>query len=264
MKFLYEYRTPDNALHNGEIRASDRDAAYSALKSRGIRPSRLCDAPGLMNRIFGRGKRWIAIVFLATVCVLLAVIIGRLKGDKDLVVVDELFDSAMRRQIIGDPAIIDRGIRTGWADVFDLEGDRFLASFAVPGVEAAVKSTSEDAIRECLIMDDVRGSGGIEHRQIVSIVNGMKQELREYLSAGGNIKSYGRRLVRRQEAEIGYYRGVVKEIEAAADQGASLKDIEQIVDMRNVQLRGMGIRTVIFDELIRGLNMDVDSHESGQ
>ena len=42
-----------------------------------------------------------------------------------------------RRYPIGDAAIIEKGILTGWSDVFEHEGDRFLASFAVPGVKAA-------------------------------------------------------------------------------------------------------------------------------
>ena len=41
-----------------------------------------------------------------------------------------------RRQVIGDVAVIEKGIRTGWADAFEREGDRFFASFAIPGAEA--------------------------------------------------------------------------------------------------------------------------------
>ena len=59
-------------------------------------------------------------------------------------------DDTTRRQIIGDTAIIEKGIRTGWADVFDLEGERFLASFAIPGVPAGQRSTTVDEIRKAL------------------------------------------------------------------------------------------------------------------
>ena len=37
MRFVYEYRTSGNEPRQGEIRAADRDAAFAALKARGIR-----------------------------------------------------------------------------------------------------------------------------------------------------------------------------------------------------------------------------------
>jgi hypothetical protein len=33
-----------------------------------------------------------------------------------------------RRQVIGDAFLIEKGLRTGWSDVFAHEGERFLAS----------------------------------------------------------------------------------------------------------------------------------------
>ena len=65
MKFVYEYRTSDNALHHGSVAAADRDAAFAALKARGVRPARLVEAPGFLNKLFGKGKRWIAIAVLS-------------------------------------------------------------------------------------------------------------------------------------------------------------------------------------------------------
>ena len=71
MKFLYEYRTSDNAKHSGTICAGSRDAAYAAIKALGVRPSRVVEAPGFFNKLFGKGKRWIAISLLAAVAVVL-------------------------------------------------------------------------------------------------------------------------------------------------------------------------------------------------
>ena len=65
MKFNYEYRTSDNKLHNGVVRAANRDDAFAVLKSRGIRPIRVIDSPGFFNKLLGKGKRWTAIVLLA-------------------------------------------------------------------------------------------------------------------------------------------------------------------------------------------------------
>ena len=74
MKFLSEYRTPDNVKHSGTICAADKEAAYAALKRQGIKPCRFAEAPGVFNKLFGKGKRWIAIGVLGVGCLLLGVI----------------------------------------------------------------------------------------------------------------------------------------------------------------------------------------------
>lgn len=72
MKFLYEYRTRENELKEGAIDAPNREAAFAALKAQGIRPARLYDAPGLLNKLLGKGKRWTAIAVLSVVCAVLS------------------------------------------------------------------------------------------------------------------------------------------------------------------------------------------------
>ena len=150
MKFIYEYRTPDNARHSGVVHAADTEAAYAALKKQGIKPSRLSEAPGLFNKLFGKGKCWMAIGFLAVVAVVLALGRARTLPSPPLTSVDAVLDSTTRRQPIGDAAVIDEGIRTGWSEVFDLEGERFLASFAIPGTHPSVRVTTEDALEKAL------------------------------------------------------------------------------------------------------------------
>lgn len=70
MKFVYEYRTSDNIRHEATVSASNRDVAFAVLKERGIRPSRLEEAPGFFNRLLGKGKRWLAIVVLFVLLVI--------------------------------------------------------------------------------------------------------------------------------------------------------------------------------------------------
>lgn len=70
MKFLYEYRTSDNAKHSGTISAASRDAAYAAIKVLGVRPSRVVEAPGFFNKLFGKGKRWLAIAALGVLVII--------------------------------------------------------------------------------------------------------------------------------------------------------------------------------------------------
>lgn len=242
MKFLYEYRTPDNAKHNGVICASDREAAYAALKQKGIKPSRFAEAPGFFNKLFGKGKRWIAIGALGILCAVLAVIIRSTPKYAEI-------DSTARRHPIGDAEVIDRGIRTGWASVFPEEGERFLASFAVPGTPAGLRSTTEEEVKAALSRKiEVSADDSIEARQIKSMVEGMKRELREFLADGGTVKQYGRRLVQRQEAEIGYYHRAKAAVDAAVKDGKSDAAIAELLDKHNASLRRMGIRPVILPQ----------------
>lgn len=256
MKFLYEYRTPDNAKHSGVVCASDRDAAYAELKARGVKPSRLVEAPGFFNKLFGKGKRWIAISVLGALCLALGAV-AYTQGTRRTAqgMTDAIFDSQLRRQVIGDAAIIDEGIRTGWASVFASEGERFLASFAIPGVPAAIRSTTEEEVRKALDpahrAQDAKlqaPSTRLEERQIRAMVEGMKAELREFLSDGGTIKLYGKRLVSRQEEEISYYQRAKNELENAVRAGSDEVELSRILERHNSALRKMGIRLLVMPE----------------
>ena len=254
MKFLYEYRTPDNAKHNGVIRASDREAAYAALKKQGIKPSRFSEAPGLFNKLFGKGKRWIAISVLGALCLVLgavAMIFHKENAalNSSLLTLNSTLDTRTRRQPIGDAAVIERGIRDGWAEVFELEGERFLASFAVPGVPAGLRSTTEDEVNAALARKvEATAEDTIEARQIKAMVEGMKQELREFIAAGGSVRQYGRRLVQRQEEEIGYYHRAKTEVERAAKNKSGDASVVELLDKHNASLRRMGIKLLVMPE----------------
>ena len=98
MKFNYEYRTSDNKLHGGVVSAASREDAFSMLKARGINPARVTEAPGFFNKLFGKGKRWIAICVLAAalVAALVALVIRR-SSTETLQNYDELDPSVIKR-----------------------------------------------------------------------------------------------------------------------------------------------------------------------
>lgn len=247
MKFLYEYRTSDNERHNGVIRAASRDAAFAALKGQGVHPSRLVDAPGFANQLFGKGKRWIAIGVLAALsCVSVFVIRNLSRQVRNTAVI---FDDMTRRQILGDAAIIEKGVRTGWADVFEAEGDRFFASFAIPGMKAAVGTTNEDELQKVLCQTiGPAEKDGLEVRQIKAMVEGMKNEALAFVAAGGSLRQYGKRLVDRQEAELAIYNRAKSELDTLAKSGMNRQELEELWERRNDELRTMGIRLISMPE----------------
>lgn len=250
MKFQFEYRTSDNVRHTDVIVASDREAAFAALKAKGIRPGHLEEAPGFFNKLFGKGKRWLTISLLGVLCLVLGVETYQSRRSQiPQSLIPLSLDATMRRQILGDSAIIEKGIKTGWEEVFAEDGERFLASFAIPGVPAGLRNTTEDEVRAALERKvEPTDADTIEARQIKAIVEGMKSELRRFLSRKGTIVEYGQRLVARQEEEIGYYNRAKTEVDQARARGRSQKEVDALWTSWNDRLRQMGIRLVPLGE----------------
>jgi len=155
-----------------------------------------------------------------------------------------LINDTTRRQLIGDVAVIEKGILTGWSDVFSEEGDRFFASFAIPGVKAGQRNSTVDELNAALSRTiGVKESDGIEARQIKAMVEGMKREARAYVAAGGTLVEYGRRLTERQDAEIAIYERTKAEVENAK----KTMDEQSLIafwEKRNDQLRNLGIKLI--------------------
>ena len=255
MKFRYGYRTKDNEKIEGVISATSREDVYAQLRREGRKPYMVEPLPGLLNRLSGISKRWLAIAVLAGVCVALAIAVGRVVlNAPQPSSLDAALDAPTRRQPIGDVAIIDKGVREGWADVFALEGDRFLASFAVPGTPPAIRSTTEEKVREALDHEPSKHPNlpniqtSIEARQILAMVAGMKQELREFIADGGTIKQYGRRLVQRQEAELGYYHRAKAELDRAIGEKRTQNEINALAEKHNAALRKIGVKLLVLPE----------------
>lgn len=242
MRFRYQYNTRENERREGEIDAASRDDAYRILKQDGIRPSRVELAPGLWNRLRSVGRRWLAIWGLVALVVALSAMLVMEEDEANL------FGDTTRRQVLGDMAIIEREIRDGWKDVFEGEGERFLASFAIPGVKAGQRNTTVDEIEQALART-VRhtDADGIEARQIKAMVEGMKQELRAYLKAGGTIVEYGRRLTERQDAELAIRERIKTELEGARTR-LSEEDYSALWEQRNDELRNLGIKLIPLPE----------------
>ena len=238
MKFDYEYRTSENELRFGFINASDREAAFAALRSIGIRPARLKESPGFFNLLFGKGKRWIAIGALLLIVIGLFVFAMR-TNHKVSVVLQEVADQAMfaeRSQIYGDPTLLKHEFDSDWSDVFTNGFDRLLAAYGIPGRTVVRDDTSSimtDAARSLKEYSTVGVSDFDEIAKMKRIVNGMKREANAYLAAGGTVASYIRRLEKRQRDEVMYLARIRTELQGTDD--------ISVWRERNSSLRSMGL-----------------------
>ena len=249
MKYTYAYKTSDGTRHEGSMKAASRDDVFAELRKQGIKAIKVVAANGSKanGEIHGVRKRVVAVLvaFVALGVGIVAYFSGtRSNGDLGDSTATAFATGQDRRQVIGDAAIIEKGIRNGWSDVFALEGERFLASFAIPGVKAGQRNTSEKEFaaaleNKCVVAD----SDSLEARQIKAMVEGMKNEARRYLAAGGSIVEYGKRLTERQDAEIAVYNRVKTDIEKAR---ATMPESAFMTywEKRNDELRNLGIKTV--------------------
>ena len=75
------------------------------------------------------------------------------------------------------------------------------------------------------------------------MVEGMKNEARRYIAAGGTIVEYGKDLTERQDVEISVYNRVKADLDKARK---AMKDEEFMAywEKRNDELRNLGIKTV--------------------
>lgn len=239
MKFEYEYRTSDNVRHRGVVAAFNRDAAFRELKSQGIRPALLVEAPGFFNKLLGKGKRWMAITLLGALSIYLLVL--SLSQKEALKVSGEILPSP-RHQIYGDPALLESWIRSDYATVFDKDGDRLLARFARPALD--VEPIDHDALQlaaeqlmEVVSTGVAENSGDVrEVKELKSIVLWMKGELAEYLNAGETADSYVVQLMARQRKEKQIFENVRMQLDGVLD--------DLVWDEKNAALRSMGLPTI--------------------
>ena len=251
MKYTYAYKTPDGMRHEASIEAPSRDAAFAALREQGIRPIKVVAADGSKanGAPVGVRRRVVAVSILVAVLAAVGATASFLRIVRPASEIESFQADQTRRYPIGDAAIIEKGILTGWSDVFEHEGDRFLASFAVPGVKAGQRNTTVEEIESALGRKiEPTPDDGIEARQIKAMVAGMKQEARAYIAAGGSVVNYGRRLTERQDAEIAAYERTKADLERAKET-MSGNALINYWESQNDKLRNLGIRPLTLESL---------------
>ncbi len=250
MKFVYQYRTSANEVKRGEIAAVDREAAFQTLKSQGIKPAKLEESPGLFNKLFGKGKRWIAIValagaFVAAVCVIL------MMNDEMTYAFEE------RAQLFGDPFVLKKIAADGWRSTFPDEGDAWFARHAIPGVECGCSKETVAALREGKADQILNDKPVAIHRGDVDelakmkrMVNCMKREYAAYIAAGGSEAQYRIECETRLSVEKQIYERVKSELKALENRitQENREETEKSWDEKNALLRSMGLMTVPMPE----------------
>lgn len=248
MKYTYAYRDSEGVRHEAAIDAESRDAAFALLRSEGIRPIKVVAADGSKENgaIYGVRKRVVAAV--AVLAAVAAIVATSLYNRAERPVAPSFTAEQTRRQVIGDTAVVEKGIATGWADVFPEEGERFFASFAIPGVKAGQRNTTVEELEAALARTVAPAADdGMEARQIKAMVDGMKAEARAYIAAGGTIIEYGKRLTERQDAEIAIYDRTKAELEKARDT-LTREAYLALWEEKNDQLRNLGIKLVPLED----------------
>lgn len=246
MNYTYAYKTSDGIRHEDSMNASSREEVFERLRKQGIKAIKVVAADGSKANGEVRGVRKRVVVALVALAAVGVGMIAYIGGERTGAATAPSFQTMeTRRQVIGDVAVIEKGIRTGWSEVFEHEGDRFFASFAIPGVAAGQRNTSEAEIQRVLDKKvEPQSTDSIEVQQIKAMVEGLKKEARQYLSKGGSIVDYGKRLVERQEAEIAIYNRIKNEVEKVRKE-MKADEFENYLDERNAELRNLGIKPIV-------------------
>ncbi len=190
MKYRYLYQTKENENKEGWINAKSRENAYAELRKIGIRPYRLIGDDPVNWKPYAAGA---AIVLLATA---LAAVLLAWREDRR---------PHPRAQLVGDRAVIDAGVYSGWTNVLSSVLDRRLALYAQPGRYVdSLKPTEEECAAFAVELDEPVGyvaGEPPEHRMLKNIVAKMREDMRSYLADGGDVEGYFDFLDERQSQE---------------------------------------------------------------
>ena len=252
MKFGYSYKTSDGVRHENVYHASSKEEVFSALRKNGVRPIKVWKIESKFSFL---RKILIVVLFMAATAILAAILINRVPSFNSLAITANQEED--RSQIYGDPVIIQQCESLQWSNVFEDEGERFLARFSQPGHPVrmrgnAWKSPVTQALKNRPGFIEITKSDSPEIAKIKRMVNGMKSELSQYLRDGGTVEQYIDEVLERQSIE----EKIVVNFKAEFDRlekEATRENYDETVkkwNAKNLLLRQMGLRTVLIPESI--------------
>lgn len=253
MKYTYVFRDSHGVRHEASIAAESREEVFAALRRRGIRPIKVVAADGSKANGEVRGVRWRVEAALVVLAALSACLVAYLGGERTgAATAASSVATAPRHQIYGDPATVSAFERGEFGTALPRDGDRLLAVFAQPGKLMCAKGADPrilDSASAILFEDYAKSTLAPEYdiaflsgdsrevQELKQIVNGMREEMREYLSNGmGTPRSYWRRLNERTAQEIQIYERTRRELEQETS--------EVVWELKNDALRRLGLRTI--------------------
>ena len=257
MKFTYAYKTSDGVRHEDSMNASSREEVFSALRAKGIKAIKVVAADGSKANGEVRGLRKRAVAALVALAAAVAGVVAYIGGERTGAaeradMAEPSPNASPRHQIYGDPAVMEAFERGDFGDALPRDGDRLLAVFAQPGRYMCAKGASTRylapmaatnfenyASHELAVEKDIEiaEADSREVRELKQIVNGMREEMREYLANGnGTPRSYWRRLNERTTSEIQIYERTRCELESEKS--------PEVWDEKNAALRRLGLRTI--------------------
>ena len=249
MKFTYAYKTSDGVRQEDSMNASSREEVFETLRAKGIKAIKVVAADGSKANGEVRGVRKRVAATVAVAVALAAGTVAYLAGERQNAPQGDVGGNpatqSPRHQIYGDPAIVSRFDNGDFTGVLDGEGDRLLAAFAQPGKICGGASrmpspsfdayAANDLAEECdlaISADEPR-----EAQELKQIVNGMREEMREYLANGnGTPRSYWRRLNERSLSEMQIYERIARELKSETSHA--------VWEEKNEALRRLGLRTI--------------------
>ena len=263
MKFGYSYKTSDGIRHESVYHAPAKEDVFAALREKGIRPIKVWEiAPK-----HPRARRFLIgsaiLVAVVVVAILTVRIVSNTPALADLVGLSPRGSrpqSEDRSQIYGDPGILQTCELKEWSNVFEDEGERFLARFAQPGIPVRLAGNAwrkivADALKAKPDLVPVSASDGAEIAKMKRMVNGMKRELAQYVQDGGTVEEYIVEVLQRQSIEEKIVINFKAEFEKL-ERDANAKNRDEIIskwNAKNVLLRQMGLRTVLIPERLEGM-----------
>lgn len=253
MKFIYAYKTSDGVRHEDSMNASSREEVFTVLRAKGIKAIKVYAADGSKANGEVRGLRKRAVAGLVALAAVVAGVVAYFGGERTGAATAANSEaSAPRHQIYGDPAVVSAFEHGDFAAVLPRDGDQMLAIFAQPGKLMCARGANprriddnSHAAFEAYAKSDLAVENDIainsadsrEITELKQIVNGMREEMREYLANGnGTPRSFWRRLNERTAQEIQIYERTRRELEKETS--------EEVWEQKNDALRRLGLRTI--------------------
>ena len=160
-----------------------------------------------------------------------------------------------RQQLRGTQARIERALAKGQRRIFVHDSECYLSNFAIPGEQVPPTPYDKDTIADLMkALDEPievdMNADTEEDIQLKNIVQGMKEELREYLKGGGTVEQYLAELQKRQDREADYYSEAFQMVNKSSKEEDPAMAYE-LWKRTNRHLEEKGIRTMPLPRRLR-------------